>query len=83
MSVIEPVTQRDLKTRSLLHSGKNMDVALLTYNADEDQKQVFEGLEEKGSEEKEEIRQVWRWFTVHKMVKGVTNANNEAIPLQV
>lgn len=49
MSVIEPVTEGDLKPTSLLHSGKNMDDAQLTNNGEEDEKQVSKRLKEKGS----------------------------------
>ena len=82
MSVIEPVTQGDLKTWSSLPSGKNMDDALLTYNADEDQKQVSEGLKEKASVKKRKSRKSGDGSGSHKKVKGVAHANNEAIPSQ-
>ncbi|OMO51098.1 hypothetical protein COLO4_37813 [Corchorus olitorius] len=49
MSVFEPVTGVDSKTRFLLHSEKYMEGAPLTDDAEEDQKQVPGGLKEKAS----------------------------------
>ncbi|EOY10125.1 Transducin family protein / WD-40 repeat family protein [Theobroma cacao] len=82
MSVIGPVTQGDLKTRSLLHSGKDMDDAPSTDKADEDQKQVSEGLKDKASAKKRKSRKSGEGSHSHKKVKGVAHANNGAIPLQ-
>ncbi|XVE62302.1 hypothetical protein DITRI_Ditri06bG0107400 [Diplodiscus trichospermus] len=82
MSVIEPVSQGDLKTGSLLHSRKNMDDVLLTYTADEDQEQVSEGLKEKASAKKRKSLKSGDGSRLHKKVKDVARTNNEAVPLQ-
>lgn len=84
MSVIEPVTEGDLKPTSLLHSGKNMDDAQLTNNGEEDEKQVSKRLKEKGSAKKRKSHKSGDGSHVHKKkVKGVAHANNEVIPLEV
>lgn len=77
MSVIEPATQDDLKTKSLLHYEKNMD------NAEEDQKQVSEEQKPKASGKKRKSHKSGERSRSHKKVKdSSTHANTPAVPLQ-
>lgn len=77
MSVIEPATQDDLKTKSLLHSEKNMD------NAEEDQKQVSEEQKPKASGKKRKSHKSGERSRSHKKVKdSSSHANTPAVPLQ-
>ncbi|KAA3486582.1 transducin beta-like protein 3 [Gossypium australe] len=83
MSVIEPRTQDDLKTKSLLHSEKNMEDAPLTDNAEEDQKQVSQEQKPKASGKKRKSHKSGDHSRSHKKVKdSSTHANTAAVPLQ-
>ncbi|KAG4166824.1 hypothetical protein ERO13_A13G156800v2 [Gossypium hirsutum] len=83
MSVIEPATQDDLKTKSLLHSEKNEEDALLTDNAEEDQKQVSEEQKPKASGKKRKSHKSGDHSRSHKKVKdSSTHANTAAVPSQ-
>ncbi|KAE8707862.1 hypothetical protein F3Y22_tig00110372pilonHSYRG00187 [Hibiscus syriacus] len=83
MSVIEPVTQDDLKTKSSSHSRKNTDDALLTDNAEEDQKQVSEGPKSKASARKRKSRKSGDTCRSCKRVKDSSvHASNTAVPLR-